>query len=79
MCSIFLHTFCLQEALRNIVDANPDVNVAACQLCSLTCFRFSKIPELNPDILSAEWEQLMKRNKESLKKEAGELNVKLNC
>jgi hypothetical protein len=70
--------FCLQEAQWSIVDANPDVNVAAYQLCSLTCSRFSKIPELTPEILSAEREQLKKRNKESLKKEAWELNVKVN-
>jgi hypothetical protein len=38
-----------------------------------------QIPELTPEILSAEREQSMKRNKESLKKEAQGLNVKVNC
>lgn len=79
MCGISLHTFCLQDAQRSIETANPDVDAAACQLCSITCFRFSKIPELTPEILSNEREQLMKRNKESLKKEARESNVKVNC
>jgi hypothetical protein len=72
MCGILLQTFCLQDAQRSKEAANLDVDAAACQLCSITCFCFSKIPELTPETLSNEWEQQMKRNQESLKKEAWE-------
>ncbi len=54
MCGILLHTFCLQDAQRRIEAANPDIDAAACQLCSITRFCFSKIPELTPEILSNE-------------------------
>jgi hypothetical protein len=69
----------LQDAQRSIEAVNPDVDAAACQLCSITCFCFFKIPELTPGIISNEREQLMKRNKESLKKEARESNANVNC
>ncbi len=78
MCGNSLHNFCLVDAQRSIEAANPDIYAAACQLCSITCFCFSKILELTPHILSHELEQPMKRNKESLKKEEQELNVKVN-
>jgi hypothetical protein len=37
------------------------------------------VPQLTPLIVINERQQLMKRNKESLKKDARELNVKVNC
>lgn len=75
MCGITLHTFCLQDAQRSIESSNPD----AVQVCSISCFRYSKVPQLTPLIVINERQQLMKNNKESLKKDARELNVKVKC
>ena len=48
-------------------------------LFSNSCFRFSNIDGLTSDTIKAEHALLLKKNKEQLKKDARELNVKVNC
>ncbi len=45
-------------------------------LCSVTCYHFSKTGGLTPETIKSEFVQ---KNKEQLKKEVKELNIKLNC
>jgi hypothetical protein len=48
-------------------------------LCSLSCYHFSSIDGLTPDIVTMEQVELAKKIKDQLKKAARESNVKVNC
>jgi hypothetical protein len=45
----------------------------------MSCYRFRKADALTPEVVKAEHTLLMKKNKEQLKKEGRELNIKVNC
>ena len=78
MCDVNLHSLCAAEAFREVSEADSDV-INGNTICSVSCFRFSKVEGLTADIIKAEQAELLKRNKDSLKKAARELNVKVNC
>ena len=48
-------------------------------MCSVSCFRFSKLEAITSDVVKTQRAELLKKNKEQLKKEARELNIKVNC
>jgi len=77
MCGGTLHSFCAAEAHREISAADPNV-LEGTILCSVSCFRFSGIDGLTADAVKAERGALLQKNKEQLKKEAREFNVKVN-
>jgi hypothetical protein len=76
MCGGHLHSFCA-EAFREISDVDSDA-VEGSILCSISCFRFSNIDGLTTDTIKAERALLVKKNTDKLKKDARELNVKIN-
>jgi hypothetical protein len=78
MCGAFLHSFCAAETIREIKAANAAI-MDDKSLCSLSCYRFSLINGLTPDIVTTERVELVKKNKDQLKKVARESNVKVNC
>ena len=45
----------------------------------MACYRFRKADALTPEVVKVERTPLMKRNKDQLRKEGRELNVKVNC
>jgi len=61
MCGIALHTFCLQDVQRSLEVVNPD----EVQVYSISCFHYSTVPEVAP---VNESQELIKENKESLKR-----------
>jgi hypothetical protein len=69
--------FCVMEEFRERGDSDHDA-IEDGSLCSVSCYRFKKIDGLTADIVRAERAQLLKKNKEQLKKEARDLNVKVN-
>ncbi len=73
-----MNSFCAAEAFREISDVDSDA-VEGSMLCSMSCFCFSNIDSLTSDTIKTEYSLLLKRNKEQLKKDARELNVKVNC
>jgi hypothetical protein len=48
-------------------------------LCSLSCYLFTLIDGLKPDTVTTERVALTKKDKEQLKKEARDCQVKVNC
>jgi hypothetical protein len=78
MCGVCLHSFCVAEANREIEAAGAEV-IEGDNLCSVSCYRFRKADALTPEVVKAERTLLMKKNKEQLKKEGRELNIKVNC
>jgi len=53
MCGAFLHSFCAAETIREIKAANAAI-MDDKSLCSLSCYRFSSINGLTPDIVTTE-------------------------
>ncbi len=78
LCGVCLHSFCVAEACREIADADPAAIEDGSSLCSVSCYHFKKIEGLTADMVKAERAQLLQKNKEALKKEARDKNVKVN-
>jgi hypothetical protein len=78
LCGVCLHSFCVAEACREIADADPAAIEDGSSLCSVSCYRFKKIEGLTADMVKAERAQLLQKNKEALKKEARDKNIKVN-
>jgi hypothetical protein len=78
MCGVCLHSFCVAEVNREMEAAGAEV-IEGDNLCSVSCYRFRKADALTPEVVKAERTLLMKKNKEQLKKEGRELNIKVNC
>ena len=76
MCGAFLHSFCVAETVREIKAVNATV-MDDKSLCSLSCYCFSSIDGLTPNIVTTERVELAKKNKDQLKKAARESNVKV--
>jgi hypothetical protein len=77
MCGVCFHSFCIAELNGEIEAAGAEV-IERDNLCSVACYHFCKADALTPEV-KAECALLMKKNKEQLKKEGRELNVKVNC
>ncbi len=45
----------------------------------MACYHFSKIEGLTAEVVQGEWAVLVQKNKDKLKKDAWDLNVKVNC
>ncbi len=45
----------------------------------MACYHFSKIEGLTEEVVQGEWAVLVQKNKDKLKKDAWDLNVKVNC
>ncbi len=73
-----LHSFCIAEANREIADVDGNAKENS-NLCSVTCYRFSMIDGLTSEAVKLEGALLAQKNKEQLKKEARELQIKVNC
>ncbi len=58
-------------------DTDPDATKGT--LCSTTYYRFNKIEGLTAKVVQGERAVLNQMNKEQLKKDAQDLNVKVNC
>jgi hypothetical protein len=78
MCGVNLHSFCIAKAHREIaeVDSNAKENS---NICSVTCYPFSMIYGLTSEAVKSERALLAQKNKEQLKKEARERQIKVNC
>jgi nicotinamidase-related amidase len=77
MCGVCLHSFCVAETNREIEALGAEVILGE-NLCSVSCYRYHKSDSLTADAVKAELSLLMKKNKEQLKKEAREFNIKVN-
>jgi hypothetical protein len=78
MCCVHPHSLCADEAFREISSVDNDASKGIF-LCSVSCFRFSKIEAVTSEVVKTQRAELLKKNKEQLKKEVRELNVKVNC
>jgi S-methylmethionine-dependent homocysteine/selenocysteine methylase len=78
MCCVHPHSLCAGEAFQEISDVDNDAREGIV-LCSVSCFRFSKIEAVTSEVVKTQRAELLKKNKEQLKKEVRELNVKVNC
>ncbi len=78
MCGAYVHSFCVAETAREIEGTNSEFTNDK-PLCSLSCYRFTLIEGLTPDTVTSERLALGEKNKEQLKKEAQEYNIKVNC
>ncbi len=63
------HSLCAAEEFQEALAADPDADESF-TICSVSCLRFSKIEGLTVDVIKAEQAELLKKNKENLKKEA---------
>jgi len=77
MCGVCHHP-CAAESFQEISDIVADANKGIA-LCSVSFFRFSKMKAVTSEIVKMQQAELLKKNKEQLKKEAQELNIKVNC
>ncbi len=77
MCGVHQHSFCVAEAQREIESIDP--NTTDDDLCSMTCYNFSKIDGPTAEADRGEQAVLLQKNKVQLKKDARDINVKVNC
>jgi hypothetical protein len=61
----------MEVSNATIIDDKP--------LCSLSCNSFTLIDGLTPDTVTTERVALTKKNKEQLKKEARDCQIKVDC
>jgi hypothetical protein len=78
MCGASLHTFCVLETVREM-EASNATTIDDKLLCSLSCYCFTLIDGLTPDTVTTERVALTKKNKEQLKKEARDCQIKVYC
>ncbi len=78
MCGAYLHTFCILETVREM-EASNATTIDDKLLCSLSCYCFTLIDGLTQDTVTTERVALTKKDKEQLKKEARDCQIKAYC